>query len=162
MSSLTPSTGAISVGNIVTSFPSVAAYNLNAYRGRTYYTGNNYQTATFSSVAITMADFYSTADTFTGFTSVTNYSIGTVGYPPNDQNGYAGYLNGRVSFSQTTGIYCTVDAWSADSQTGAGGTYQLATASQILSGKTPQQGYYYNGAAQFLSLIHISEPTRPY
>jgi hypothetical protein len=140
------------MNDVRTSFPSINSGSMDAYRGVTYYTGSGYNTATFpsSSSAISMNNFYSSADTFTGFTSITNQSIGTIGYPPNDQNGYAGYLNGRVSFTQSGGVTVTVDGWSADSHvSGYGGTYTLATASTILSGKTPIPGNYYNGAASY-------------
>lgn len=152
MSALTPSSGAIAFSNLSTSFPSYTGggNSLNGFRGQTYYNGGGYTTGTFSSGAISMSNIYNKADTFTGFTSVTDYSIGTIGYPPNDQNGYAGYLNGRVTFTQSGGVTVTVDGWSADSHvSGYGGTYTLATAGTILSGKTPLPGSYYNGAAQY-------------
>ena len=76
---------------------------------------------------------------YASWSPVVNFDIGQVGgfngtaRSNKDQWGYAGYLNGKVSFNKASGVTVTVDKWSADSRESGGGTYTIARPSELFN-----------------------------
>jgi len=110
----TPSSGAISINDIRTAFPSINSGSLNAYRGQPWYVAGTGSSGTFSSGQLALGDFYNKTGTQQiPIIPYQNIAVYPWGYHMGGCYG-TGVNNLYIQIGSYYGISMTATGWAAD------------------------------------------------